>query len=258
MDENQRQDWWPDTHPEDFSRTSGQNDQPGDLPKNTAADTPGLNSDSEQSHNWDNNSRQDSNSQNSYDWNGSSYNSNPGSNWNTHNQPGGYYSDYPPRRSSGGPMVTASLVMGILSIVLMCCGLSYVFGALGIIFALLSRKDGPMDSQAKIGIGLSIAGSVIGIVIVAFAVTSNLSYYTDFMRQYQNFIYEHDDSGYFDFDDYDFDLDDYDLDDYGSHDDYNRHGDYDGYDGYNNYGYENYNYFKELRVVVRGADETTF
>lgn len=264
MDENQRQDWWPDNHPDDFSRTSGQNDQPGDPPKNTDATGPDQNSGSGNSYNWNNNSQQNPNSGNSYGWNGSPYNNNSGNNWNTGNQPGSYYPNNPPRRSAGGPMVTAALVMGILSVVLMCCGLSYVFGALGIIFALLSRKDGPMDSQAKIGLGLSIAGSVIGTVIVIFAFASNLPYYTELWKEYQDFYYDYSNGKYSDFDNFDdFDLDNYDLDDYdfndfnsddhnfGSHhfDTHDHYSDYDDYNGYDDFDYGNYNYFKELNVL---------
>lgn len=321
MDENQRQDWWPDNHPDDFSRTSGQNDQPGDPPKNTDATTPDQNSESGNyyswnnssqhdsdsgnsygwnnstqqdpnsgnsnswdnnsqqdpnsgnSYNWNNNSQQDPNSGNSYGWNGSPCNNNSGNNWNTDNQPGGYYPNNPPRRSAGGPMVTAALVMGILSVVLMCCGLSYVFGALGIIFALLSRKDGPMDSQAKIGLGLSIAGSVIGTIIVIFAFASNLPYYTELLKEYQNFYYDYSNGKYSDFENFDdFDLDNYDLDDYdfndfnsddhnfGSHhfDTHNNYSNYDDYSGYDDLGYGNYNYFKELNVPNYTSAEAEF
>lgn len=300
MDENQRQDWWPDNHPDDFSRTSGQNDQPGDPPKNTAATDPDQNSESgnsyswnntsqqdsdsgnsygwnnstqqdpnsENSYNWNNNSQQNPNSGNSYGWNESPYNNNSGNNWNTDNQPGGYYPNNPPRRSAGGPMVTAALVMGILSIVLMCCGLSYVFGALGIIFALLSRKDGPMDSQAKIGLGLSIAGSVIGTVIVIFALASNLPYYTELLEEYRDFYYDYSNGKYSGFDDFDdFDLDDYDFnhfdsDDYnwGSHhfDAHDLYSNYDDYNSYGNFDYGNYNYFKELNVLNHTSSGAEF
>lgn len=258
MDENQRQDWWPDNHPDDFSRTSGQNDQPGDPPKNTDATTPDQNSESGNYYSWNNTSQHDSDS---------------GNNWNTDNQPGGYYPNNPPRRSAGGPMVTAALVMGILSVVLMCCGLSYVFGALGIIFALLSRKDGPMDSQAKIGLGLSIAGSVIGTIIVIFAFASNLPYYTELLKEYQNFYYDYSNGKYSDFENFDdFDLDNYDLDDYdfndfnsddhnfGSHhfDTHNNYSNYDDYSGYDDLGYGNYNYFKELNVPNYTSAEAEF
>ncbi|MCD7907735.1 MAG: DUF975 family protein, partial [Clostridium sp.] len=63
-------------------------------------------------------------------------------------------------------MATASLVMGILSLV--CCWCGYVgiaFGSLGIIFALLSKRDEPMSGQAKTGLTLSIIGLALYVMI---------------------------------------------------------------------------------------------
>ncbi len=66
-------------------------------------------------------------------------------------------------------MAIASLVMGILSLLCCCCGYAGIgFGALGIIFALLSKKEEPMCSQAKTGLILSIIGLVMTVVVVIF------------------------------------------------------------------------------------------
>ena len=73
-------------------------------------------------------------------------------------------------------MATASLVMGILSLICCCCGYAgIVFGALGIVFALLSKKDGPMCSQAKTGLTLSIIGLVLAVVSIVLALVMNAS-----------------------------------------------------------------------------------
>lgn len=62
-------------------------------------------------------------------------------------------------------MSSASLVLGILSILLIFCGGSFISGALGIMFALLSRGAGRMDTKARAGLGLSIAGMIISLVL---------------------------------------------------------------------------------------------
>lgn len=125
---------------------------------------------------------------------------------------GGSYQYESPYQKYGTPnsngMVIASLVMGILSVVVICCGFSWTFGALGILFAILSRKNGPMEPQAKIGLGLSIAGTIIGIVILLVAILGNSTYYSNFMEEYERFYNEYEDRGSFnsqtpfDFDDY--------------------------------------------------------
>lgn len=251
MDENQRQDWWPENFSNDFSRNPESSGQPQDTLQNTTQNsdfTDSLNEDrpsqeetyiptaepqqnqndsygwsnnqqqnQNDSYNWNNNQQQNQND--TYGWNNNQQQQNQGNpyGWNNSgnfNQPsGGPYYQQPPYRPSGNGMVAASLVMGILSLLLTCCGLSYVFGALGIIFALLSRKNGPMDPQAKIGIGLSIAGSVLGIVIIVVALLQDPSYYMDALKEYQQFYneYENDDDYYDGYDDYD---------DYGNYDDY--------------------------------------
>lgn len=64
-------------------------------------------------------------------------------------------------------MALASLVMGIMSLVCCCCSwLGTPCGALGIIFALLSKGDEPMSSQAKTGLILSIVGIALGVILI--------------------------------------------------------------------------------------------
>lgn len=106
----------------------------------------------------------------------------------------------PPRRSSA--MSTASLVLGICSLVLMCCGAGPLFGALGIIFAILSRTGKDMDGNAKVGLGLSIAGTIVSIIvyIAYFAAIIQTDEYRTLFREYYNYYYD----DYYDyFDDYD-------------------------------------------------------
>ena len=63
-------------------------------------------------------------------------------------------------------LATTSLVLGICSIVFICCGGGFVVGALGIIFALLSRGANTMNAQAKVGLGLSIGAFSLSFIII--------------------------------------------------------------------------------------------
>lgn len=100
-----------------------------------------------------------------------------------------YQTQYQTQYQSGRPvyqeknnMATASLVMGILSVCSICCCLLFgiVFGALGIIFAIMSKKegrmDGKMDGQAKAGLILSIIGIAVTVLIVILFVAVEVLY----------------------------------------------------------------------------------
>lgn len=66
-------------------------------------------------------------------------------------------------------MALASLIMGIIAVVsCCCCYLSIGFGALSVIFALLSRVDEPLSGKAKAGIGLSIAAIALTVLFFIF------------------------------------------------------------------------------------------
>lgn len=78
---------------------------------------------------------------------------------------------YPRPRSNS--MATAALVLGILAI---CTGFltgigGVLFGGLGILIAILSRGYEPMESHAKIGLGLSATGLVMGLIVTVLAFT---------------------------------------------------------------------------------------
>ena len=71
----------------------------------------------------------------------------------------------------------ASMVCGICSLVLCCTGLlSIPAGALGILFALLTRKRGQrMNNMCVAGIWLSCVGLALGIFITV-SIRNNLYY----------------------------------------------------------------------------------
>jgi hypothetical protein len=116
------------------------------------------------------------------------YQNNPDS-----HQPGQeLFSPYKNKRSAG--FATASLVLGILSLVTCCCIYSALpFGALAIIFALLSRGgEMTMDSRGMTGLGLGIAGLVLTIVIFIIMFIYTVSFYGGFdaFMQYTNELAE--------------------------------------------------------------------
>lgn len=79
----------------------------------------------------------------------------------------------PPKKTGNG-MSIASLVMGILSLVCCCCGyVGIALGALGIIFALLSRQDEPMNTQAKVGLILSCVGIALNVISIILLLVMN-------------------------------------------------------------------------------------
>ena len=82
------------------------------------------------------------------------------------------YQSFQPAYQEKNNMATASLVMGILSLCSICCCMLFgvVFGVLGIIFAIMSKKGERMDSQAKAGLILSIIGVAATVLIIIFFV----------------------------------------------------------------------------------------
>ena len=70
-------------------------------------------------------------------------------------------------------MAFAAIICGIISVLPVCFSmLSFICGSLGIIFALLSRKDEPLGNHAKLGLILSAAGLLICIVMTAVLIYS--------------------------------------------------------------------------------------
>lgn len=82
------------------------------------------------------------------------------------------YQSYQPAYQEKNNMATASLVMGILSLCSICCCMLFgiVFGVLGIIFAIMSKKGDRMDGQAKAGFILSIVGIAVTVLVIIFFV----------------------------------------------------------------------------------------
>ena len=81
------------------------------------------------------------------------------------------YNNYNPDRGRQA-FDTASLVMGTISLILLCTGiLSIPAGALGILFSMLGKKPGAKRSQrGRYGLALSAIGMTAGIIVVSITI----------------------------------------------------------------------------------------
>lgn len=79
---------------------------------------------------------------------------------------------------------TTSCIMGSISLLTMCTGIfSIPTGALGVLFAVLSKKEKRMDSGAKLGCILSAIGLCSGLALTIFV------YVTTFISLFNNIDY---------------------------------------------------------------------
>ncbi len=95
-----------------------------------------------------------------------------------------YREDY--RRTAPGAngsngMATASLILGICSLLVTCCcciPISFVCGLLAVVFAFVSRKGEPMTGKAKWGLALGILGLVVFLLFcfAAFAINTMIGF----------------------------------------------------------------------------------
>lgn len=67
-------------------------------------------------------------------------------------------------------MATAGMIMGILSVVFGCCCHGMPFNVLGIIFSLIALSQIKSDPHGQQGRGMAIAGLVLSIISIVFAV----------------------------------------------------------------------------------------
>lgn len=98
------------------------------------------------------------------------------------------------REASAQKLATAAFVLGIISLFASFCCCPFVFGALGLIFALISRgANKEMLPNAKKGLIMSIIGLVASAVITISTVAMpfvlsklNPAYASQFMKPYQD------------------------------------------------------------------------
>ena len=85
-----------------------------------------------------------------------------------------------------------SMVLGILTLISCCLGyLSIPIGALGILFAVLSRRKGEkLSSISKTGLTLSIVGLIIGIMMFMlslYSVITNPNFWESMKETYEQY-----------------------------------------------------------------------
>ena len=84
--------------------------------------------------------------------------------WDSSASNSSYYNQ-PTHRPYNQGFAIASLVLGLLSVTLGCCGLSIPLGAIGILLGLLCyRKVKRMENNSRMGLTLSVIGFTAGII----------------------------------------------------------------------------------------------
>ena len=99
-------------------------------------------------------------------------------------------------------LATASLVLGIISIVSILCCCPFVFSAIGIVLALLSKGgEKVFRPRAKTGLILSIVGLVVSFVLITVSIAfpvvmykTNPEFRKNFIEQYRNYLEQDEDA----------------------------------------------------------------
>lgn len=107
------------------------------------------------------------------------------------------YQQYPPQPpinayDGNNSFATASLVMGILALVSMCCAppLTFVLGGLGMIFSCLSKGKYSRSGSAKAGMALSAGctGIVTAFFLIILIVFTSTEKGNAFLNDYLNLL----------------------------------------------------------------------
>ena len=87
--------------------------------------------------------------------------------------------EYTDKELAAERLANASFVLGIISLVSVLCCCPFVFSAIGIILALLSKgAEQTLRPRAKTGLILSIVGMVVSVVLLVFTVVFPVVMYT--------------------------------------------------------------------------------
>ncbi len=103
-----------------------------------------------------------------------------------------YQNEYnvPQNNNRPGGFEIASIACGIASLLCCCTGFfGIAFGALGIIFAVLTRRLGkPMSILSIVGLCISCAGFVMGLILTIYScviVFTDPNFWTEFDAMFQ-------------------------------------------------------------------------
>ena len=89
--------------------------------------------------------------------------------WNSSASHNSYYNQ-PTHRPYGQAFAIASFVCGLMSISVGLCGIGLPLGALGILFAVLSRRKGRhMSGTCTTGLILSVMGGILSLALIVAA-----------------------------------------------------------------------------------------
>ena len=102
----------------------------------------------------------------------------------------------PDKEAAAEKLATASFVLGIISLVSVLCCCPFVFSAIGIILALLSKgAKKQFRPRAKTGFILSIVGIFVSLIIMAITIAfpifmfkTNPEYKREFIKSYEETI----------------------------------------------------------------------
>lgn len=107
--------------------------------------------------------------------------------------PGAANQGYPPSGPVGprqNPMAITGLVLGIVSIVMVCCCYGIPFNIAGIVFSVIGMnqiKKDPVNQLGRplalTGLILSIISIVLGLILLVFGVTANMMNWEEIQRE---------------------------------------------------------------------------
>ena len=97
------------------------------------------------------------------------------------------------RDKSAQALATISMIMGIVSIFRICCCMPFIFSAVGIVLAILSKgASEQLSSQAKTGLVCSIIGMVVSVVLLigiigaeTYMLTNSEDFFEEFRESYE-------------------------------------------------------------------------
>lgn len=83
----------------------------------------------------------------------------------------------------------ASLVLGIVSVVLCCCTwVGIACGIVGLVLAIVARKNGNTETICKAGLILSIIGLALSIILLIVSIAlAGSPEYQEFINKYKKF-----------------------------------------------------------------------